>query len=115
MRVLLVEDNFIAALDIVARLEALGCTVIGPVGAVSEALEWVERETFQGALLDATLRDGNSVPVALALQSKGCKLCFITGYSNLSYLPDSLKEVRCLTKPIDMNTLQEVVAGFGAS
>ncbi|WP_141701605.1 hypothetical protein [Methyloceanibacter marginalis] len=53
--ILVVEDEFLIALDIVAALENAGHAVIGPASTVGDALAAIEREPLRGALLDAHL------------------------------------------------------------
>ena len=54
-RVLVVEDEFLIALDIAGVLEQAGITVIGPAGSVGDALQAIDGEVVHGALLDAHL------------------------------------------------------------
>ena len=55
-RFLVVEDEPMIALDIVAGLESAGVAVEGPVGSVEDALRAIENASIDGALLDANLR-----------------------------------------------------------
>lgn len=52
MKVLVVEDNFIAGLDMTQRLTAFGCEVLGPFAGVEEVLELLKTTTPDGAFLD---------------------------------------------------------------
>ena len=49
MKVLLVEDNFIASLDIKEQLTALGCEVLGPFAGVEDTLKLLDTSTPDGA------------------------------------------------------------------
>jgi len=54
-RILVVEDEFLIALDIAGVLEQAGIAVIGPAGTVGDALQALASEEVHGALLDAHL------------------------------------------------------------
>lgn len=112
MKVLLVEDNFIAGLGIKLQLTEMGCEVQGPVAGVAEALEFLKDHTPSGAFLDYSLRNETSVPIAEALVAKGCPFAFITGYSEPPGLPDSLAGHLRVSKPLDAHALQTVLRTF---
>ena len=57
-RILVVEDEFLIALDIAGVLEQAGLAVIGPAVHVGDALQAIEQEVVHGALLDAHLAGG---------------------------------------------------------
>ena len=54
-RILVVEDEFLIALDIAGVLEQAGLAVIGPAANVGDALQAIEQEVVHGALLDANI------------------------------------------------------------
>src|SRR3954471_16685137 len=54
-RVLVVEDNGTIASEIVAAVEALGCTVLGPADSVAAALRLLTGRWPDAALLDVQL------------------------------------------------------------
>src|SRR6516225_469716 len=51
-RVLVVEDDYLVAMDIVRALERAGAEVIGPAPGVDSALNALERSAPDGAILD---------------------------------------------------------------
>ncbi|HHX90439.1 MAG TPA: PAS domain S-box protein [Paracoccus sp.] len=79
-RVLIVEDEFIIAMDIEATLHAEGCTVLGPAITVEQALVQIYSHSLDLAILDANLRGKSVEPVAEALAGKGVPFVFATGY-----------------------------------
>lgn len=101
MRILLVEDNFLAGIDIAQRLTALGCEVIGPVATQEQAFEILNSEVQaqpDAAILDYGIRGGTSMRIAEVLFSRDCPFVFVTGYSEL---PENLVGVHRLQKPVD--------------
>src|SRR3954463_12156615 len=85
-RVLVVEDEYLIAADLVSSLQDLGVDVVGPAGSVAEALALVARDgdRLDGAVLDITLRDERVYPVASALVEYGVPFIFTTGYDALA-------------------------------
>ncbi|PZA10319.1 response regulator [Rhodopseudomonas palustris] len=62
--VLIVEDEFLIAMDLARMVEADGWTVIGPVGTVKEALRLLEEGLPTVAMLDVNLGSELVTPVA---------------------------------------------------
>jgi DNA-binding NtrC family response regulator len=110
LRILVVEDNFLIASLLKRMLTNWGCQVIGPVPTLNEGKRLAETESLSGAILDINIVGGNSVPIAAALQDRGCPFIFITGYGSPKTLPAPLREVTRLDKPIDEFVLQATLA-----
>jgi two-component sensor histidine kinase/ActR/RegA family two-component response regulator len=108
-RILLVEDDFLVASTLSSALAAAGCDVIGPASTVDEACRLIKLEPVDAAVLDINLSPGTSAPIARSLQYRGCPFLFVTGYSNISMLPDELRGYRVLAKPVDGRALCEAV------
>lgn len=85
-RILIVEDDIILGLGLVAAIEDCRGEVVGPIPTVAEALKLVEERSFSGAILDANLADRNVTPLALALLEKGIPFLVYTGIG----LPEEL-------------------------
>ena len=79
-RILLVEDEPILAISLQDIVEALGYQVIGPAMRVAAALDLVEIEAFDAAILDVNMGDGDSYQVADRLRGRGIPFLFATGY-----------------------------------
>lgn len=62
--VLIVEDEYLVALDITAILESHGYRVAGPAGTVSEGMALIDSDHPDVALLDYRLRGGVVTPLA---------------------------------------------------
>ena len=78
--ILVVEDEFLIALDIAGVLEQAGLAVVGPAGTVSDALQAIECEVVHGALLDAHLAGEPVGRVADALKARNIPFAFVSGY-----------------------------------
>lgn len=110
LSVLLVEDNFLVAMAMERALVESGCTVIGPVGSVEEGTRMAEETSIDGAILDINIHGGTSQPIAEALERRGLPFIFITGYGSPQMLPDRLRQVFRLAKPVNARRLLEVIA-----
>src|SRR5262249_43137929 len=97
-RVLVVEDDFLTALALEGMLIDAGCAVVGPVPRVSEALEVIEVERLDLALLDVNLAGERVFPVADVLVERGVPFVFTTGYS-AEHLPPRHRNRPILAKP----------------
>ena len=101
---LIVEDEPLIALDIVAGLESAGVIVEGPVSSVKDALRTVEGTSFDGVLLDANLRGEPVGDVAAALTRRNIPFEFVTGYGRQA-LPEGFGQSTVLTKPFTQEQL----------
>jgi two-component SAPR family response regulator len=109
-RLLIVEDEFLLAIDLCRTLEALGAQVLGPVGSLSEAMTLIEVEKrIDCAVLDINLGGERSYPLADLLLEKGVEIIFTTGY-DISAIPDRYAGIRRYEKPFDTATLARALA-----
>lgn len=61
-RILVVEDNFVMALDLSQMVEELGGAVVGPVGRLDEGMALAQSNDIDGAILDVDLGGANTSP-----------------------------------------------------
>jgi DNA-binding LytR/AlgR family response regulator len=110
-RLLIVEDDYMIAVELARSLEALGVEVIGPAASVEDALALVEREggRMDGAVLDINLRGRRVYPVAEALTAQGVPFIFATGYDAMVIPADYAGVPRC-EKPVDKELLARMLA-----
>lgn len=109
-RLLVVEDEYLVAVELVDLLKAAGAEVVGPAGTLEDALDLVERtgHRLDGAVLDINLRDKRVYPVADALSACGVPFVFATGY-DLSTVPESYAAVPRCGKPVDQEQLMRLL------
>jgi CheY-like chemotaxis protein len=87
LRVLVVEDDPVIALDVKATLERAGATVIGTAYRIAQALALLDAE-FDVAVLDFRLEAETAHPVAEKLVSRGISFLFYTssrGHPKLAF------------------------------
>ena len=107
--VLVVEDALLVADLIVEALEDLGCTIIGPVPRLAQALALATTEHLDGALLDVNLAGERCFPIAEALAARGIPFAFLTGYGDYG-MPPEYRGTPRLAKPFSIASLVELVA-----
>jgi len=82
-RILVVEDEALIAVMVEDMLIEMGGEVVGPAGAVDDALELARTEVLDAAVLDVNVRGQRIDPVAEALMARGVPLLFATGYGEV--------------------------------
>jgi DNA-binding response OmpR family regulator len=107
-RILVVEDEFIIALESQESLQDMGCVVVGPASKLEEALRLARDETLDAAILDVTIRGGQVFPVAEQLLARQIPFALASGYGGWA-LPESLRDQPRLTKPFTPQELEERV------
>jgi len=105
-RVLVVEDNFLLAMEIEDLLARQDCVVLGPVGTIEHALALLERETPPDvAVLDVDLQGRVVTPVAAALRARDVPYLLVTGYADLQLGDPELQGRPRLDKPVSDQAL----------
>ena len=105
-RFLVVEDEPLICMDIIASLEAAGATVAASAGSAEEALSLIESTLLDAALLDANLRDRPVDDIAAALARANVPFLFVTGYGPES-LPKAFASTAMLAKPFSQDQLRK--------
>ena len=109
-RVLIIEDEYYLADDIVRALTALGARIVGPYGDLDEATDVVDRDVaIDAAIVDINLRNEMVFPLARVLRSRKVPIVFTTGYDKSSIEPE-FHDVRILDKPLDINAMTRELA-----
>ncbi len=106
---LLIEDNVVLAMDMVESLSRLGTTKVETASSIESGLKLIERGGFDFAVLDMNLRGTVSFALAQSLRDKGIPFIFVTGYGSSIELPDDLRSIPILTKPVDEGTLSRTI------
>ncbi len=109
LKVLVVEDESLVALDIETMLEEMGCTVVASVPRLVRALDLASRLDLDLAVLDINLAGEVVYPLAFRLAARGIPFLFSTGYSTAD-LPPELRDRPILRKPVMLANLKRAVA-----
>ena len=99
LRVMVVEDELLLAMELEEHLQEEGCTVIGPVARPVKALRLLETEHPDAAVLDLNLNGERSTAVADALVERGVPFVVVTGYVDMPFDEPALRSAPRLGKP----------------
>jgi DNA-binding NtrC family response regulator len=106
-RCLVLDDEFLIALDIQQALEQAGAAEVVCAADVESALTSVRDSRFDLAVLDLRLgrTGGNSLPVAAALQAIGTPFIFLTGMNGTAEHSRAYPAAPVVEKPYDRAAL----------
>ena len=102
LRILVVEDELLVAMNLEETLGDLGYEVIGPFPTLAEArvaLDCELREGLDGCVLDVNVRGELIFPLARDLQAHGVPVVFCTGYAETGLIPAFFDQTPKVAKP----------------
>ncbi|WP_374991556.1 response regulator [Bradyrhizobium sp. LHD-71] len=105
---MVVEDEMLVALDLQESLKSFGYEVIGPYGRLSEAIEGVETQAIDLAVLDLNLNGEMTYDLAESLQKRGIPIVFTTGYES-DTIRSRFPDCPVLNKPVVKDALESVL------
>lgn len=106
MRILIVEDETLIALELTESLERGGHEVMGPAATMAEALALCEAGPPELAVLDINLRDGSSgVDVARALFARWGLLSIFASGQLMEARRARDVALGCVGKPYETETV----------
>ena len=108
-RVLVVEDEFLIADDLVRALSRFGAEPIGPVGTITDALRALKKERPDAAILDLNLRGEVASGLVDKLAEDEVPCLIVSGYSERSF-PDEFSHFPSLEKPVSYERVAEKLA-----
>ncbi|MCQ8783936.1 response regulator [Mangrovibrevibacter kandeliae] len=108
LRVLVVEDESLVAMQLEDMLLDLGCAVVGPAMRLSRALEMAAEAGIDIAILDVNLGGERVYPVAQMIRDRKIPIVFATGYGRAGV--DAVwHDCPILQKPYTENQLAEMM------
>lgn len=108
-RVLVVEDEMLILLMMEDILADFGCEDVSSASSVPKAMELIDGQTLDLALLDMNLDGVETYVLADALAAKGVPFAFATGYGNRDKRAD-YEDRPMLKKPFDIEEMAKVLA-----
>jgi PAS domain S-box-containing protein len=108
LRLLIVEDALLLALELEAGLTEAGAVVVGSAADLAEAMGMVGLE-IDAAVLDANLNGESVRPVAEALAARGVPFVFATGYGDDKITPEHYG-APVIRKPYDVTQVAAALA-----
>lgn len=108
-RILVVEDEYFLADDLVQALTRVGVLVIGPASTAQAALVLLESAAPDLGILDINLKGDISFAVADAMAERNLPFVFATGYDE-STIPERHAGRPRWQKPFDARELLKTLA-----
>lgn len=114
LRVLVVEDEMLVAMNIEDMLLDLGHEVAALASRLESALALAREGSFDIAMLDVNLAGQASFPVADLLRERGIPYLFATGYG-VQGIAEAHRTVPVLQKPFRARDLEETLRAAARS
>jgi CheY-like chemotaxis protein len=108
-RILVVEDEYLIAMNLQDGLENAGSVVLGPVPSVEKAIKKIESEPhIDAAVLDVNLGGALAYPVADLLVARKIPFVFTSGYED-NVLRSRYSGVKNCPKPYLFQAIEEAL------
>lgn len=107
LRLLIVEDAVLLALELEAGLQEAGAEVVGCAAELDEGMAMLSLE-IDAAVLDANLNGESVTPLAEALRARGTPFVFATGYGERG-APEGF-DAPVVRKPYNVNQIIRALA-----
>jgi len=110
MKAVIVEDEMLAARNLIAVLEELGTVkVIATLDSIVETVEWFKNNPTPDLMfLDIHLADGSAFEIFDRIQVS-CPVIFTTAYDEYALKAFKVNSIDYLLKPIDTNAVQQAL------
>ena len=110
-KVLVVEDEMMIAMLIEDMLDEFGCKLVGPATSVPRALELIDKEPVEAAILDLNLDGKDTYAIADLLRRKDVPFVFATGYGSAG-LREGYADRPVLQKPFQASELETALVAI---
>lgn len=107
--ILLVEDNYIIALDLADMLREIGVAEVRTANSVHLAVELIVAKTPEFAFIDINLGAEKGFSVAERLRALGVPFMFSTGYGDKYDFPEHLADARIVSKPYTIEAVRAAI------
>lgn len=103
-KILVVEDEYFLADDLVRALRDAGAEPVGPCGSLEAAEALLDAAGMDGAVLDMNLHGEMAFELASRIAAAKLPCVIVSGYSEQA-LPPALAGLRRLEKPVNSSTV----------
>ena len=111
MAILIIEDEFLVAVDIRFHLQRAGFAEVEHASTEEAALRAIADRSWAAAVVDANLNGRGIDEIAAALKGKGVPFVVVTGYGR-NGLPAVVDDVQVIEKPFNSKRLLDAVTGL---
>jgi CheY-like chemotaxis protein len=109
LSILLIEDEFLIALDAEQTLRDLGAENVEVISTFEHALETAQQADYDAAVLDVNLNGRLSFPIASAFMRRGVPVVFASGYQLDTLVPEGFDNPIHVSKPYTAEGLREAL------
>jgi CheY-like chemotaxis protein len=114
-RVLILEDSLIIAMEAEEILRETGARTVDIVSNMDQAIDAINAEPYDFALLDVNLGQQMSFNFARLLVERRIPFGFVSGYSNTQDFPEDLQHLPLLVKPFSEEAMRDFIAKLSVS
>lgn len=108
-RILILEDEFIIAMDLEDLIRGFGCTALQTAASVEAAEVSLSAGPFDLVIADYNLGEQNSEPLIARLREGGVPVILMTGQAVTAPMLSRMGNPVVLQKPVQPRTLREMV------
>jgi two-component system, response regulator PdtaR len=112
VKVMLVEDEYLVAMDIQLALEQQRYEVVGPFRTVRDALSNLEISPPHAAIIDWNLGSETSEQIARALKERNVPFIISTGYGDSYFANTFAADAPIVSKPLELRVLLDRLANL---
>lgn len=109
---MIVEDQALIGMSLEASLEEAGFTVVGPFMSCAQAMQWLEHNSPDLAVLDVMIKDGTSLQIASELKGRDVPFAVYSGLPRKAECPPEMRDAPWLEKPVSREMLARTLAGL---
>lgn len=113
MRLLLVEDQMLVAMEVESFLKDIGCEVIGIAGTLEQAMRLSRELAFDATIVDVNLDGEMAWPAVDVLLERNIPFVLASGYGSSAF-PQAYRDMTQLEKPVGRNELQRALVEIHA-
>ncbi len=107
--ILVVEDEYMLAVDLKQELVDAGAIVVGPAASLSKAIDLIKTtENLDAAILNVNLRGEAVFPAADMLVEQGVPFILATGYDR-TIIPSRFTDTPTCGKPLAPNRISDTI------
>jgi DNA-binding NtrC family response regulator len=114
LRILVVEDEGLIALNLELILQRFGCEIVGLVSKVDDIIDAARAHRPDGAFLDVNLRGRKVFDVLPEMMGLGIPCVLSSGYDDPMLFPAPYRNLPRIAKPFDETALRRACAEFGS-
>ena len=110
LRILVVEDEGLIALNLELMLRRFGCEIVGPISEVDDIVGMARKHYPDGAFLDVNLRGRKVFDVLPEMMGLGVPCVLSSGYDDPTLFPAAFRDMPRIAKPFDEKALRRACA-----